>query len=110
MGKPGGTALTKEQIAAIVHKISTGELVLPDLDKEIGSDEDQVAIWALLDGGSAVHAAGFAKHFPGAKTLEQARLNFGALDLKLSDQHCQALEVAAKRCTASMTTNVFQTK
>ncbi|QDZ25556.1 aldo/keto reductase [Chloropicon primus] len=69
---------------------------------DLRASPSQVAIaWCMSKGTIPI---------PGAKNLEQARLNFGALDLELSDQHCQALEAAAKRCTASMTTNVFQTK
>ena len=70
IGKGAPPASTKKQIASIVHKIATGEISLPELDTRVKSDEDLVAIWALLDAGSAVHVADFSKHFPGLKTKE----------------------------------------
>lgn len=45
---------------------------------------------------------------PGAKNLDQAMSNRGALDVRLSEQHCQALEASAALCSDSMVQNIFQ--
>ena len=66
--RPGPQRLTKRQIADIVHKISTGQNQLPDLQEL--HDDDLVPVWALLDAGSAVHVVDFAKHLPGIAIRE----------------------------------------
>ena len=66
--KGGPAPLTRAQIAAIVHAINTGSITLPELPDM--SDKDLVAIWALVDAGSAVHVVDFEKVFPGLKVRE----------------------------------------
>ena len=64
----GPAPLTRQQIKDIVHKISTGELQLPDLPEM--QDKDLVTVWALLDAGSAVNVVDFDKQFPGIQVRE----------------------------------------
>ena len=54
--------LTKAQIQAIVHKISTGEITLPELPDL--SDDDLITIWALWDAGSSARWRSFRTAVP----------------------------------------------
>ena len=64
----GPPPLTKAQIQAIVNKIASGEIKLPDLQEM--NDKDLITIWALLDAGSAVNVVDFDKHLHGVKVRE----------------------------------------
>ena len=59
-----------KQIAAIARDINSGKLKLPDIT--LDSDEENEALWALLDSGSALHVANASKFFPGAKIVKPA--------------------------------------
>lgn len=47
---------------------------------------------------------------PGAKTLQQAEDNLGALGWRLSDGEVRALSAAADGCDSRMIQNIFQTQ
>ena len=57
--------LTPERIAAIAQDINDGKLTLPEV--ECAHDSDYIAIWALVDSGSTVHAIDAEKLLPKAK-------------------------------------------
>ena len=57
--------LSPQRISAIAEKINQGKIDLPSLD--LPSDEDWVAVWALVDSGSSVHVVDAKKTFPGLK-------------------------------------------
>ena len=60
------TKLSPQRIAALAKAIQNKEIDLPDLD--LPSDDDYVAVWALMDSGSAVHVVDATKVFHKAKT------------------------------------------
>ena len=62
----------------------------------------QVAIsWCMAQGTVPI---------PGAKTLQQAEDNLGALGWRLSDGEVRALSAAADGCDSRMIQNIFQTQ
>jgi pyridoxine 4-dehydrogenase len=62
----------------------------------------QVAInWCLCKGTLPI---------PGARTLEQARLNTGALGWRLSEAEVSALDAASAACQKQMVQNIFQSR
>ena len=68
---------------------------------EVGMCTAQVAInWCICKGTVPI---------PGAKDLQQARENLGALGWKLSDGEVSELDAAAGRCSKAMVQNIFQT-
>jgi len=86
--------------------------ILPGLDpllyslREVAAERkktaSQVAInWCMCKGAVAI---------PGAKNLDQAKDNLGALGWRLSAGEVAALEAAADRVPRTMQQNIFQTK
>ena len=67
--------LTKQQIKEIVNAVKQGKIQLPKIEDH--TDDDWMAIWALMDAGSAVHVADLEKHLPGVKVRESAAQKCG---------------------------------
>mmetsp|Transcript_5051 Transcript_5051/g.10000 ORF Transcript_5051/g.10000 Transcript_5051/m.10000 type:complete len:124 (+) Transcript_5051:1-372(+) len=74
--------------------------------REIGENRNktmsQVAInWCMCKGTIPI---------PGARNLNQAQSNLGALGWRLSDGECRELEKASDMIPKGMTQNIFQTR
>lgn len=70
--------------------------------EERGKTMSQVAInWCMSKGTIPI---------PGAKNLEQAEKNLGALGWRLSDGEVAELDAASRRVPKQMVQNVFMTK
>ena len=62
----------------------------------------QVALnWCICKGAIPI---------PGAKNLQQAKQNAGALDWSLADDEISELEAASAACDKQMVQNIFQSK
>lgn len=76
--------------------------VMDEIASYRGKTMSQVAInWCMCKGTIPI---------PGAKSLDQATGNLGALGWRLSDSECFELESAADMIPKGMTQNIFQTK
>ena len=75
---------------------------LQAVSSEYGKSQTQVAInWAICKGTVPI---------PGARTIEQARENLGAVGWKLRPDAVDELDKAALKVTKPMIQNIFQTK
>ncbi|GBF91660.1 hypothetical protein Rsub_03964 [Raphidocelis subcapitata] len=100
---PRGT-LFKQLLPEIAPLLAALEAVAKSRRKSMS----QVAInWCMSQG--AGRGLPPTIPIPGAKNLEQARDNLGALGWRLSEGECRELEAAAARCKGRMVQNIFQT-
>ncbi|KAG2496840.1 hypothetical protein HYH03_005245 [Edaphochlamys debaryana] len=93
---PRGT-LFKQLLPEVEPLLATLEVVAEERKKEMS----QVAInWCICKGTVPI---------PGAKDLNQAQENLGALGWRLSEAEVAELDAAASRCKKGMVQNIFQT-
>ena len=59
--------LGHQKIREICAAMKCGHPNFNDIDQEVTTDDDLVAVWALVDSGSGVHIASHGTHFPGAR-------------------------------------------
>ncbi|MFN6465271.1 MAG: aldo/keto reductase [Nostoc sp. DedVER02] len=91
MGKHGGTSVSKSLL-----------LCLQEVAQFRNKTMSQVAInWCICKGTIPI---------PGAKSVEQARENIGALGWQLNDSEITELDRAAANTDKKMVQNIFQTK
>ncbi|KAI8463709.1 MAG: NADP-dependent oxidoreductase domain-containing protein [Monoraphidium minutum] len=97
-------ALFKQLLPEIVPLLAALDVVAKSRRKTVS----QVAInWCMCQG--AGRGLPPTIPIPGAKSLDQARGNLGALGWRLSEGECRELEAAAARCSGRMVQNIFQT-
>ncbi|MEM8806997.1 MAG: aldo/keto reductase [Cyanobacteria bacterium P01_G01_bin.38] len=90
----------------LFRQLLPGIAILLDCLREITKEREktmaQVALnWCISKGTLPI---------PGAKTLEQAQQNIGALDWQLSNAEIQELDRAAAKTDRQMVQNIFQTR
>ena len=62
--------LSPAQIASIAKDVKSGKIKLPDLDLE--TNQDWIALWAILDSGSSINGIDVEKYIPKTKLRESS--------------------------------------